>query len=276
MNYIHSIFYGLISGLAEFFPVSSAAHQLLYTNLLNFQSGPLFALAIHTGMLFALLLRCRSRLGAIRRERRLARLARRRRRRDPDLRLLLDGQILKTAAVPMLLGMLFYEQACRVGSRLYILALFFILNGIVLFLPQLMPTGNKDSRSMVRLDGLLLGICAAVSVFPGLSRVGFVTAAGTCRGVDRPYITELALLLSVPALLCMLVLDGIAVATSGAISAIALTLMPELLLAAAAAAVGAYLSIGAMRFLAIRTGFGGFSYYCWGLAMFSFILFLTI
>ena len=48
------------------------------------------------------------------------------------------------------------------------------------------------------------------------------------------------------------------------------------ILAGIAAFLGAYLSVILMRFLAVKIGFSGFSYYCWGAALFVFVLYLTI
>ena len=39
---------------------------------------------------------------------------------------------------------------------------------------------------------------------------------------------------------------------------------------------GGMVSIGFMRYLSVKAGFDGFSYYSFGLALFSFILYLTI
>ena len=48
------------------------------------------------------------------------------------------------------------------------------------------------------------------------------------------------------------------------------------LAAAAAAAVGTYFGVRVMRMLAANIGFGVFPFYCFGAALFSFILFLMV
>jgi len=48
------------------------------------------------------------------------------------------------------------------------------------------------------------------------------------------------------------------------------------LLAAGSAFGGAWLAMVIMRFLSVKSSFYGFAYYNWGLALFSFLVYLMI
>jgi hypothetical protein len=38
--------------------------------------------------------------------------------------------------------------------------------------------------------------------------------------------------------------------------------------------IGAYFALIFLRFMSVKLGFSGFSYYCWGAALFAFILYM--
>ena len=52
-------------------------------------------------------------------------------------------------------------------------------------------------------------------------------------------------------------------------------LLLQYILAMAAAYFGSTFAISVMRSLAVRTGYAGFAFYCWGMALISMILYLT-
>ena len=157
-------------------------------------------------------------------------------------------------------------------ERLWILALLLIVNGIILYLPQHLPGANKGAQSMSSLDGLLIGIAAGAGVVPGISRMGTAISAALVRGADRRFAVELALLLSVPALILLVIFEGIGAVMLG-VTLTAMTVL-TMVTAGASAFVAAYFGIIFLRFLAFRVGFSSFSYYCWGAAMLTTIIYL--
>ena len=274
-GWLHSLLLGLIAGFSEFLPVSADAHRILFqrfTGAGNETGG--FALICHISILLALLLSCRPQMERIRRERRIASVPKRRRKRQPDPKVLLDVRVLKTAGVPVLIGSAAYLLMQEQGNRLWLLAIFLAVNGIIVYIPQIRRSGNKDSRTMSALDSLLFGFGSALASVPGLSRVGCGVAALQLRGADRQYALELGLLLSVPALVVLIGFDVYAVIAAAAVLSFELIL--HYILAAAAAFAGAYFGIMLMRFLAVNAGFSGFSYYCWGAALLTLFLYLMI
>lgn len=62
-------------------------------------------------------------------------------------------------------------------DSLPVLAGMLFLNGVLVLLPQFLPTANKDSRSMTRLDGILMGLGGALGAVPGFSQTGGVLTA---------------------------------------------------------------------------------------------------
>jgi undecaprenyl-diphosphatase len=272
---LHKFIYALFSGFTEFLGVSAPPHQLVYASVTGFiQSDALLSLMIRLGVLMAAIVCCRGRIRRLMRERRLSGMGRRRRNRQPDVIALLDLRLLKTAIVPLLISVLFYRRAGQWIDHISLMIITLLLNGVFLFIPRLLSQGNKDGRSVSRLDGVLIGIGGALAAIPGFSRVGGMISAGTARGVDRGYALETALLLSIPVLLGLLIFDVYAVIAAKL--AIGLATLVVYILLGAVSFGGAWVGITFMRYLSIKAGFTGFSYYSWGLALFSFILYLMV
>lgn len=272
LTWFEYLLYGLISGFTEFLPVSAVAHQAIFINLTGGQDHDWLRFAVHLGCLAALLTAFIPMLARFRRERKIARIPRNQRRRQPDFASLMEYRLLRTAAVSMLVVFIGYRFVYDLYERLWLLAIFLIINGIVLYLPQFLPSANKTAESMSSLDGMLIGLSTGAGIIPGISRVACGTSIALIRGADRQYAADYALLLGIPALAVMLIIDCIfGVGTAVSISGV---MIFGCITAAAAAFVSAYLAIYLVRFLAVRAGFSGFAYYCWGLALFVLIIYL--
>jgi len=274
MNWLQYLLYGLLSGFAEFTPVSSQAHGILLQRLFGCSEGTAaLSFSVELGALLALLLYCRPHLSKLSRERRLAAIPARRRKRQPDTTALLELRLLTVAGVPVVLSCLASAWIVPLGYRLWPLALALTLNGILLYAPQYMPGANKDARSLSGLDGFLIGIAGALSVVPGISGVGAMTSVGQLRGCDRQYSLLLSLLLCVPALAVLVLVSGFTLIATG-FSGLSAAALPGILTAGAAAFLTASCALMLMRFLAVKAGFSGFAFYSWGAALFTFILYL--
>lgn len=274
MEWLQAIIWGLICGLTEFLPISSQGHQALMAVLFGQEGSlPLLQLVVHVACLAALLVCSRRDIGKLRREMRLLKIPSRRRARAVDLRSVMTVRLMKTAVMPMLVGFVFYPRASTLAGKLIFVAIFMVINGLLLFFPQHIKNGNKDARTMSRLDGFLIGLAGALSVLPGISRIGAMLSAAMVKGAEKNQALSFALLLSIPALVVLLVFDVMAVASS--MEAVSAMVAIKYLLTAAAAYLGSSCAIFTMRSLAVKTGFSGFAYYSWGAALFILILYLT-
>ncbi len=272
MDWFESILFGLISGLTEFLPVSAQAHEALMLKMFGATATPLLRLVIHGAALLALYQSCAELISAMFREQRLLRIPPRRRKRQPDPVKILDMRLLRTASIVLALGFLAYSRLSQWQFNLQFIAAVLVVNGILLYIPMHMATGNKDSRSMSQLDAVLLGLAGALAMVPGISRIGMVTSAGIARGADREQALRWSLLLCIPALVILIGIDVYGI-IAGGLGTVAIV---QTVLAAVAAYGGAYSGIRLMRFMAVRAGFSSFAYYCWGAALFSFIMYLTV
>ena len=119
-----------------------------------------------------------------------------------------------------------------------------------------------------------MGIGGATAVVPGISSVGATTTLLLLRGADRTFALNMALLLQMAVSVCMAVMDIIAMSTFG-VGMVSFSAIFYCILAAAATFVGVFFGVKILRILAVNIGFNMFAFYNLGLALFSFILFLT-
>lgn len=274
MNWLECLVYGLISGFTEFVPVSSHAHQTIVLHLFGNKHSYVLQLLLHIGMLAALYMSMRGKMLHLNREVRLANIPRKRRRRNPDPQALFELSALKVSAVTLMAGYLFYPAASFHDGKLQYIALFLLINGIILYAPQFFSTGNKAARTMSRLDSVLIGLGAVSGMFPGISTMAAMTSMSSVRGADRTKALDMCLLLYVPILACLIGFDIRGIFLIGS-ELLDVGLFISYLCGAIAAFAGTMISVSFVRFLAVRAGYIWFAFYSWGAALFAFILYLT-
>ena len=154
------------------------------------------------------------------------------------------------------------------------IALFVLINAVIIYLPILMPSGNKDSRSFSPVEGLLIGMGGATSIIPGISSIGATTTILLLRGAERTFALNIALMLQMAVSAGMVVMDIITMANFG-LGIISFSAVVFCIFSAAAAFAGTFIAIKILRIMSVNVGFNIFAFYNLGLALFSFILFLT-
>ena len=263
---------GLFSGLLDIIPVSAQAHSILLLKFFGVKaSSDILNLLIHTAIFTALYYSSQAQLVRMRRARALARIPKRKRKRPLDIRSMMDWSMLKTMLVPALVGVYLQQYTVKLQGKLMLVAGFLFLNGLILYIPQFFPTSNRDSRTLSRIEGLLMGLGGAAAAVPGISAIGATTSIASVCGVDRTYGLNMALLMNMGMSIGLMLFDVIGIATHG-FGTLSFGILVSYLLSAAAAFGGTIVGIKLMRQLAASHGFSFFGVYCWGLALFTFIL----
>ena len=272
MNWLQSVLYGFLSGAADILPVSSRAHGILLLKIFGTTvDGNFMLLFLHTAVTLALYFSCRTQLIRIRRALALARVPKKKRRRPLDTKSLMDFRLLRTTAIPIVLAYIFYDKVFFLGGSLLAVSGFLFLNGLILYIPQFLPTGNKDARSMSRVDGLLIGLGGALSVFPGISAIGAMVSVSSVLGVDQEYGPNNALISGILISACISINDLVRMIGAG-LSGVTFGIVLVCLATGLAAFVGTFLGIRLLRAARKSIGFSIFAFYCWGLALFLFLL----
>lgn len=275
-DWLQSIVYAVISGLAEILPVSAQVHRLLLLKLFGMGTEPrMLRLFVHLGVLLALYYACQSNIIRMIRARKLARIPKKKRKRPLDTRSLMEFSLWRTMLLPVIVLFFLYDKASSLGDNEVLMATFLFLNGLILYIPQFLPTGNKDCRTLSRVEGLLMGLGGGCAVVPGFSGIGISLSIASICGVDRVYGLGMVLLMDMGIVCCRIVWDIYYLFKLG-LDPMGFLVFVSYIAAAALAFAAAMLAIKLLRRLAAEKGYGIFAYYCWGLALFTFILNLVV
>ena len=276
LNWLQSLLFGLVSGLTDILPVSAQAHRMLMLKFFGVKSiTSLLALMMHLSVFAALYLSSRGQLVKMNRARALARVPKRKRKRPLDVKSMMDWSLIKTMLLPTILGLLLYQYARNMQTNLLTIAAFLFLNGVILYVPQFLPSSNKDSRTLSRLEGFAMGCGCAASILPGISTVGTVVSIGSVCGVERVYSLNMAFIIKMFLMAGLMVYDVLGI-ISGGLEALSFAIILKYLVTAALSFGAAMGGIRLTRRLTAEHGFGLFGVYCWGVALFIFILNLVV
>ena len=274
MNLLESLIYGFVSGLAEIFPVSAQANQLIMRYLMGVpDKEPIRDLLVHIAILLSVLVACRGMFTKIRREQVLAYRMRRNPSQVHALKGVFDMRLVRTAVPVMAIGLFFGFFLPNVFDRRPLFSLLLLLNGVITLFPIYLHQGNRDARFLSGTDGLLIGFAAALSAIPGISRNGAIMAMTVIREADKRNAVNWSYMLAVPAMAVLIFTDLISVFTVG-IGTITFLTVVGYFISAAAAFAGTYLAVYLIRMIVQRSDYTMFAYYDFGVALFSFIMYL--
>ncbi len=236
MNYLTSIFLGIVQGITEFLPVSSSGHLVLIQKLIPgfTQPGILFDVILHFGTTAAVIFYFRKKILSL------------------SFKYML---LLAVGTIPaVLIGLLFQDQLEAMFSKDRLLGFEFIISGILSFLVD----GEVLKKSVLNIkNSFLIGIAQAFAIIPAISRSGATIFTGVKLGIDKKEVAEFSFLMSVPAILGANFLeivthkDALMESSIGIYSAGFITSL-----------IVGFLSIGVLLRLLNKNKFKFFGYYC--------------
>lgn len=276
LNWLQSILFGLVSGAADIIPVSGQAHRLLLLKFFGVNQLPnLLALLLHLSVAAALYLSSQGQFVRMNRARALARIPKKKRKRPLDTRSMMDWSLIKTMLVPTVIGLLLNSRVRGWSVNMFLIAGMLFVNGLILYIPQFLPTSNRDSRTLTRLEGVLMGLGAGASVLPGISTVGIMVSIASVCGIERLYGLNMTFIVKLFFLIGLMAYDVLAIITDG-LGGLTVMLLVQYLFTGLLSFGASMFAIRLLRRLAPEHGFHTFGVYCWGLALFTFILNLVV
>jgi len=253
MSILEAIILGIIQGIAEFLPISSSGHLIVAQNILNIEIEEAylftFDIVVHLGSLVAIFIVFWADIWKL--------------IKNPFCKMTL---LLIIGTVPAVFAGVFFQDAIVSHLRNGIwLAAAFTVTGFLMMLADSFPQGTKDERDITWFDALIVGVCQALALPPGISRSGTTITGALSRGINREAAARYSFLLAIIAIAGAGALDGVKFIKGDAAAFNALGVAPVLIGFFTSLIVG-YLSIRLLLQLIKACKLKYFAFYLWGLA----------
>ena len=206
MDIIEILILGFIQGIAEFLPISSSAHLIIFRDIFGIGSGIssnmdlTFDIALHFGTLLA--------IGVFFFTDFIKMISKGFTKGIKDN----DGKILwylVAATIPAAIVGVLFEDSIEsvVRSNYVVIAIALAVMGIIIYLADKYSKETKTIKKMTLKDAILIGCSQVFALIPGFSRSGTTIAAGRILGLERESAAKFSFYLSAPVVLGAVVLQ---------------------------------------------------------------------
>jgi undecaprenyl-diphosphatase len=199
MSIFEAIVLGVVQGITEFLPVSSSGHLVLLQKIFGIsEPALLFDTMVHVGTLAAGFVVLWQDILTI-----LRRII------QP-----ITGFLILATIPAVIVALILKDRIESAFSSGVYLGFAFIFTALALLTAEFLSRrggagfGRAANRTiMTWFDALIIGICQAVAIVPGVSRSGLTLSGGLSRRLDRGFAARFSFLLSIPAILGALLLQ---------------------------------------------------------------------
>lgn len=208
---ISVIILAIIQGIAEFLPISSSAHLIIFRevfgvgkDVISGDLGLTFDIALHFGTALAIIVFFFKDF--------LNMVIKGFTKGVKDK----DGKImwyLIAATVPAALAGVLFEDVIDnvIREKYYLIAIALIVMGIIIYLVDKKMPRDKEIKDMTLKDALIIGCSQVFALIPGFSRSGTTIAAGRALHLEREDAAKFSFYLSLPVVMGAVVLQLIKV-----------------------------------------------------------------
>jgi undecaprenyl-diphosphatase len=197
MNIISNIILAIIQGIAEFLPISSSAHLIIFRDLFGIGKGMstnlelTYDIALHLGTLLAIIIFFHKEVGTMLKDG----LTKGTKTSNGKL-----FWYLIAATIPAgLMGVLFQDKIEGIiRSNYIIIGIALIFMGIVIYLVDKEAKTNREIKDVTLKDALIIGCSQIFALIPGFSRSGTTIAASRALKINREDAAKFSFYLSLP------------------------------------------------------------------------------
>ena len=222
MDFLSIIILGIVQGIAEFLPISSSAHLIIFRDIFGIGASMpkdmalSFDIALHFGTLLA--------IGLYFFKDFINMIAKGFTRGVKDD----QGKILwylVAATIPAAIAGLLFEDVIEdlIRGNFYIIASALAIMGILIYLADKLCKNKREIKDMTLKDALIIGCSQVLALIPGFSRSGTTIAAARTLGLERENAAKFSFFLSAPVVCGAVVLELLDKATWTVIMAEPLT-----------------------------------------------------
>ena len=207
LNIFTAAVLGAVQGLTEFLPVSSSGHLVLFENVFHLNSEKpemlLFDLAVHVGTVIAIFVVFYKPIIAFIKNlldyKKYGSSPAEIYSRSPSVHVLILAVI--ATFVTGVLGMTFKDYLAASFGSLKMLAVLWVVNGIILQITDFRKKTKLGLRQFGIVAAIVVGVAQAFAILPSISRSGATICAAILLGLRRRWAVEFCFLLAIPAIL---------------------------------------------------------------------------
>lgn len=215
---IASVILGIIQGIAEFLPISSSAHLIIFRDIFGIGAGMspkmglCFDLALHLGTLLAI---------AVYFFKDFWNMVIRGVTKGPkDKEGKLFWQIV-VATIPAAIAGVLWEEPIEnfIRTNYLLIALALLVMGVIIYLVDKYSAKKKEIKDLTFKDALIIGCSQIFALIPGFSRSGTTITAARALQTNREAAAKFSFYLSAPIVLGACILQFLEDGTLAIISA---------------------------------------------------------
>jgi undecaprenyl-diphosphatase len=201
MEIIDSIILGILQGVAEFLPISSSGHLVLFEDYLGLDVSSLktFDVMVHFATLLAILVYFKKDVFELIKAF-LKIVIGKLDKHDPYFKLLI---FIVVGTIPAVIAGLFFEDAIDSVFRnsMYVSICMIAIGFIYILGEKVYKISKNKTDELTWKKSFLIGIAQAIALIPGVSRSGSTIICGLFQGVNRVMAARFSFLLGIPAIL---------------------------------------------------------------------------
>lgn len=204
MTLLQSVFLGALQGLAEFLPVSSSGHLVVFRNFMDLGAVPiLFDVLLHVATLLVVIIVFRKAIFEL-----LVALGHfiiRKTDENDKINLRIILVILGASVFTAVIGLII--ESFNVAQKPKLVSLLFLVTAVVLLLTRFIKTNEGGYEKAGFKTALITGLAQGIAVLPGISRSGMTITSSLFAGIGREKAGEYSFLLSIPAIAGAILLE---------------------------------------------------------------------
>ena len=189
MSYLDAFLLAIIQGITEFLPISSSAHLIILSYILETSSNLFYDVSLHLGTLIAVCAYFKNEI------------------KDTFNQINVQKSIfsinllsnLFISSLPTLfLGFLFVNFIDNNLRNTLVISVTTIFFALVLWIATLRAPRKNELAEISLNEALIIGLAQSISLIPGTSRSGITISAGLLLGLDAKTATKFSFLMSIP------------------------------------------------------------------------------
>lgn len=264
MTILSSVILGIIQGLAEFLPISSSGHLVIFKTFLpgleGISSDMTFDILLHLGTLIAVVAVYRKTVAAMIVDffKMLKQIFTGRFSFKKATKYQLMDIYVIIATLPLVLVIFVNDTIEEKMTGLLPVGIMLLVTAALLFIADHSVQGKKEIKDMTPFQAVKIGLFQMIATLPGLSRSGSTISAAVNMGFTRQTAVEFSFILGIPAVIGANILNLKDVIDTG----VDKSLMLPYIIGVVTAAVFGVLAVKLVQYVTKKDRFGWFVYYC--------------